>query len=57
MKPVYTRLTELLGQPPEGVLFKQFVADLGCEPIVDIPGYTIPTLGVTLVTVRGRQAQ
>jgi hypothetical protein len=47
MKAVFTRLTKLLGQPPEGIGFCQFVAELGCEPIIDPPAYSIPTLGVT----------
>jgi len=51
MKAVYSRLTKLLGQPPEGIIFSQFVAELGCEPIIDLPSYAIPALGVTLVVM------
>jgi hypothetical protein len=49
MKAVYTRLTELLGQPPDGIMFNRFVAEVGCEPIIDPPAYTFSTLGVELV--------
>jgi hypothetical protein len=51
MKAAYTRLTKLLGQPPEGIVFGRFVAELGCEPIIDPARYTFPQLGVSLVVV------
>jgi hypothetical protein len=49
MKKVYTRLTELLGQPPDGVLFDHFIAEFGGELQLDHSAYTLSTLGVTLV--------
>ncbi len=51
MKAVYECLVKLLGQPPEGIVFDQFVTELGCEPFVDFQSYTIPPLGVTLFVV------
>ncbi|MCC7527946.1 MAG: hypothetical protein IT342_05450 [Candidatus Melainabacteria bacterium] len=53
MKTVYERLIKSLGQPPDGVVFSQFVAELGCELIEDFQTYSIPTLGVTLFVVDG----
>jgi hypothetical protein len=49
MKAIYARLIKLLGQPPDGEIFKQFVAELGDQPTIDPARYTFHMLGVTLV--------
>lgn len=48
METIYARLVKLLGQPPNGIMFNQLVAELSCEPLIDPPMYTLSALGVTL---------
>lgn len=49
MTSVYARLVSLLGQPPDGCLFHQFVAEVDIEPAVETIRYTFHELGVTLI--------
>src|ERR1700679_2500481 len=58
LQRLYQRLTELLNEPDDGSLFRDFLRDVQQEPSINEFGprsalYTFPELGITLKTVYG----